>query len=186
MCSVSGAKQNNRECLRCRAAKFTLDHLNRCKVPNSMCNYCDKKGHLEKVCNQKKSDSNQSFGKNRGFAKRVQLVDQEDTDNEDENYMVLNLEGNESNAKPYYMEGFLNGNRFKTMIDTSSPVTIYAIDCDAMMHVLKDSINLKYSELLTKVISKCNLIRKLIILEKTSFNISCNKLLRFILLLSHC
>ena len=30
--------------------------------------------------------------------------------------------------------------------------------CDAMMHVLKDSINLKYSELLTKVISKCNLI----------------------------
>ena len=32
------------------------------------------------------------------------------------------------------------------------------VDCDAMMHVLKDSINLKYSELLTKVISKCNLI----------------------------
>ena len=30
--------------------------------------------------------------------------------------------------------------------------------CDAMMHVLKDSINLKYSELLTKVISRCNLI----------------------------
>ena len=30
--------------------------------------------------------------------------------------------------------------------------------CDAMMHVLKDSINLKYLELLTKPISKCNLI----------------------------
>ena len=30
--------------------------------------------------------------------------------------------------------------------------------CDAMMHVLKDSINLKYSELLTKPISKCYLI----------------------------
>ena len=30
--------------------------------------------------------------------------------------------------------------------------------CDAMMHVLKDSTNLKYSELLTKVIGKCNLI----------------------------
>ena len=56
---------------------------------------------------------------------------------------------------------------------------------DAMMHVLNDSINLKYSELLTKVISKCNLIGKLIILEETSFNISCNKLLGFILLLSH-
>ena len=33
--------------------------------------------------------------------------------------------------------------------------------CDAMMHVLKDSINLEYSELLTKAISKCNLIYKL-------------------------
>ena len=32
------------------------------------------------------------------------------------------------------------------------------LNCDAMMHVLKDSINLKYSELLTKVINKCNLI----------------------------
>ena len=28
--------------------------------------------------------------------------------------------------------------------------------CDAMMHVLKDFINLKYSELLTKEISKSN------------------------------
>ena len=62
----------------------------------------------------------------------------------------------------------------------------FPVDCDAMMHVLKDSINLKYSERLTKVISKCNLIWKLIILEETSFNISCTKLPRFILLLSHC
>ena len=93
-----------------------------------MCNYCDKKGHLEKVCNQKKSDNNQNFGKNRGFAKRVQLVDQEENDDEDENYMVLNIEGNDNNTKPYYMEGFINGNRFKTMIDTGSPVTIYALD----------------------------------------------------------
>ena len=30
--------------------------------------------------------------------------------------------------------------------------------CDAMMHVLKDSINLKYSELLTKPICNSNLI----------------------------
>ena len=34
----------------------------------------------------------------------------------------------------------------------------FPVDCDAMMHVLKDSIDLKYSELLTKVISKGNLI----------------------------
>ena len=41
--------------------------------------------------------------------------------------MVLKVEGNENSAKPYYMEGFINGNRFKTMIDTRSPVTIYAL-----------------------------------------------------------
>ena len=93
-----------------------------------MCNYCGKNGHLEKVCNQKKSDNNQNFAKNRGFAKRVQLVDQEENDDEDENNMVLNIEGNDNNTKPYYMEGFMNGNRFKTMINTGSPVTIYALD----------------------------------------------------------
>ena len=42
--------------------------------------------------------------------------------------MMLNVEANESNAKPYHMEGFINGNRIKTMIDTGSPVTNYAID----------------------------------------------------------
>ena len=109
VCSVSGVKQNNRECSRCGAANFTLDHLYRCKALNSMCNYCGKKRHLEKVCNQKKSDNNQN-------------------DDEDENYMVLNIEGNDNNTKSYYMEGFINGNRFKTMIDTGSPVTIYALD----------------------------------------------------------
>ena len=128
VCSVSGAKQNNRECWRCGAANFTQDHLNRCKAPNSMCTYCGKKGHLEKVCNQKKSDNNQGLGKNRGFAKRVQLVDQKDNDDEDENYMVLNVEGNDNNTKLYHMEGFISGNQFKTMIDTGSPVTIYALD----------------------------------------------------------
>ena len=30
------------------------------------------------------------------------------------------------------------------------------VECDAMMHVLKDFINVKYSELLTKEISKSN------------------------------
>ena len=32
----------------------------------------------------------------------------------------------------------------------------FPVDCDAMMHVLKDFIDLKYSELLTEEISKSN------------------------------
>ena len=42
--------------------------------------------------------------------------------------MVLNVEGNDNNTKLYYMQGFINGNRSKTMIDTGSPVTNYAVD----------------------------------------------------------
>ena len=42
--------------------------------------------------------------------------------------MVLNVEGGNNGTKPYYMEGFINGNRFKTMIDTGSPVTIFSLD----------------------------------------------------------
>ena len=59
----------------------------------------------------------------------MQLVDQEEFgDDEDEDYMVLNVEGGNNETKPYFMEGFINGNRFKTMIDTGSVVTIFALD----------------------------------------------------------
>ena len=37
-------------------------------------------------------------------------------------------EGGNNETNPYYMEGFINGNSFKTMIDTGSPVTIFAVD----------------------------------------------------------
>ena len=86
---------------------------------------------MEKVCNQKNKDKFQQNGKFKANGsseqtnRRVQLVDQEDED--DENIMVLNIEGDE-NTKPYYMEGLINGNKFKTMIDSGSPVTIFALD----------------------------------------------------------
>ena len=54
------------------------------------------------------------------------MVDQEEE--EDDNFLVLNVDGQNENIKQYYMEGFINGNRFKTMIDSGSPVTIFALD----------------------------------------------------------
>ena len=57
--------------------------------------------------------------------RRVQFVDQDEKD--DENILVLNVEGDE-NTKPYYMEGFINGKKFKTMIDSGSPVTIFVLN----------------------------------------------------------
>ena len=134
VCAISGNRQNNRECWRCGAGNFTLEHTKICKATDVKCNYCGKRGHLERVCNQRRKDNTQQFAKSRTngmrdqFNKRVQLVDQEEEDEDDENYMVLNVEGDEENVKPYYMEGFINGNRFKAMIDSGSPMTIFALD----------------------------------------------------------
>ena len=87
-----------------------------------MCNYCGRKGHLERVCKQKKREANLNSGKTRTFGNRVLLVDQDGTGEDDEDdYMVLNVDGSCDDAKPFYMEGFINGNKFKIMIDTGSP-----------------------------------------------------------------
>ena len=125
VCAVSESSFNTRECWRFGARNFTMEHLKFCKGPNAMCNYCGRKGHLEKVCNQKKKDKLQQNGKFKANGsseqtnRRVQLVDQEDED--DENIMALNVKGDE-NTKPFYMEGLINGNKFKTMIDSRSKI----------------------------------------------------------------
>ena len=78
---------------------------------------------------KRKKDTNPKISNTRGFGKRVQRVDPEDSDeDEGDEYMVLKLEADKDKTKPYYMEGFMNGNRFKAMIDTGSPVTIFALD----------------------------------------------------------
>ena len=98
-----------------------------------MCNYCGRKGHIERVCNQRKNDNLQKSGKFRTpgkyeqTSKRVQLVDQEEEESDDD-YTVLKIEGENENTKPYFMEGFINGNRFEAMVDSGSPVTIFALD----------------------------------------------------------
>ena len=78
---------------------------------------------------KKKKDTNTKFGNSRGMGNRVQRVDPEEFDeNDGDEYMVLKVEADKDQTKPYYMEGFINGNRFKAMIDTGSPVTIFALD----------------------------------------------------------
>ena len=87
---------------------------------------------MEKVCNQKKKDNFQQSGTLRksGSTEQtnrcVQVVDQDDKD-DDENIMVLNV-GIENTSDPYYLEGFIIGNKVRTMIDSGSPITIFALD----------------------------------------------------------
>ena len=64
-----------------------MEHLKICKAQSAMCNYCGRKGHLERVCNQKKNDNfmksgakTRQTGKFKSSGRRVQLVDQEKED----------------------------------------------------------------------------------------------------------
>ena len=104
ICSVSGSSQNNRKCWRCGAGNFTLDHLKLCKGPNAICTYCVRKGHLERACNQKKKNNFQESGRfktngNREQSgRRVQLVDREEEEEDDENFMILNIDIEEENV----------------------------------------------------------------------------------------
>ena len=90
VCAISGYPQNNRECCRCGAGKFTIDHVKMFKAAEAKCNYCGRKGHLERVCNQKRKDNTQQFAKSRAngvrdqFNKRVQLIEQDKDDEDDE------------------------------------------------------------------------------------------------------
>ena len=132
---VAGHK-DEKECWRCRAGNFTAAHLKVCKAPETNCNYFGIKGHFEKCCNSKQKDTLKKIAIPKNFdrkfrnAKRVQRVDYYEEDkNSDSDELVLNVESEATNnSEPYYVDGWINGFRFKLMIDTGSPVTIFAID----------------------------------------------------------
>ena len=46
-------KTNPRECYRCVAANFTMEHVNFCMATNLRCKFCKIVGHVEKCCNKK-------------------------------------------------------------------------------------------------------------------------------------
>ena len=45
-------KKNRRECYRCGADNFNLEHLKKCPAKNHQCEFCSITGHWEKCCNQ--------------------------------------------------------------------------------------------------------------------------------------
>ena len=59
----------------------------------------------------------------------MQLVDLEEGDDEvEENYAVLKIEGEEEHTNSFFKRWIINENRFETMIDSGSLVTIFALD----------------------------------------------------------
>ena len=92
---------------------------------------CGKKGHFAKCCQTKGAGN---FAKSRKViktpAQSIQRIDEwEDSSSGsmiEEAKIVLTIEGGENGQ--FFMSGKINGNQFKTMIDSGSPVTIFEIE----------------------------------------------------------
>ena len=121
-------RANTRECFRCGAGNFTVDHTKNCPATNHKCEHCNIMGHLEKCCNQKYAERRkqmiQRMQNKRRELPRINYVS-EDSDELEDDEMVLQVEG--TDAKLFMMEGLMCGKEFKAIIDTGSPVSKFAI-----------------------------------------------------------
>ena len=78
---------NKRECYRCGAKNFTMDHLKKSVAKNHQCEFCSVTGHLEKCCNQKypqRNEMQQRLKNKRSETKRVNCVSEEEEEEEEE------------------------------------------------------------------------------------------------------
>ena len=109
------------------------------------CSYCHRTNHSIFACFKKQrgdEDKREAYARSKSpqksFVQYFRFPSNDRTKHYDNRYRSRSTSRDNSYNKNY------SQNRYRS--------------CDAMMHVLKDYINLKYSELLTKAISKCNLI----------------------------
>ena len=104
-------KHNRKECYRCGADNFNLEHLKKCLAKNHQCEFCSKMGHWEKCCNQKhpqrKRDMQQRMKLKRKELRRINYVSEDEDELEDDE-LVLQVDGEGTN--PFVIEGLLSGN----------------------------------------------------------------------------
>ena len=119
-----------KKCFRCEAP-FSPQHLKECRAMGITCMKCGKKGHFAKCCLTRGAGN---FAKSRKVTKApaqsIQRIDEwEDSSSGsmiEEDKIVLTIEGGEN--RQFFMSGKINGNQFKTMVDSGSPVTIFEIE----------------------------------------------------------
>ena len=118
-----------KKCFRCEAP-FSPQHLKECKAMGITCIKCGKKGHFAKCCQTKGAGK---FAKSRKVIKapppRIQRIDECDRSSNsaiEDDKIVLTIDGDENGQ--FSMSGKINGNPFKTMVDSGSPVTIFEIE----------------------------------------------------------
>ena len=127
VCAVE--RVNERICFRCGVGNFTTDHIKKCPAINHKCEFCDITGHLEKCCNKKyperRKQMKQKLQSRRGGKARINYIS-EHSEEWDEDEIVSQVNG--AGAKPFTIEGLMCGKKFQAIIDTGSPVSIFAID----------------------------------------------------------
>ena len=128
---VFAVESNKRECYRCGANNFAMDHSKKCVAKNHQCELCSVMGHLEKCSNhkypQRKKEMQQRMKYKRFETKRVNYASEEEEEKKlDDDEMVLQVNGD--GKSPFMIEGLLCGNEFKAIIDTGSTVSIFPIE----------------------------------------------------------
>ena len=128
----SGTKRwgPTKKCFRCEAP-FSPQHLKECKAMGITCVKCGKKGHFAKCCQTRGAGN---FAKSRKIVKApaqsIQRTDEWEGSSSgsiiEEDKIVLTIEGGENGQ--FFISGKINGNQFKTMVDSGSPVTIFEIE----------------------------------------------------------
>ena len=120
---------NKREYFRCSARKFTIEHIMKCPTTKHKCEFCDIMGQLEKCCNQKypekKKQMKQRMQNRRRGQPRINYVSEVSEQLEDDE-IVLQVEG--AGVKPFMLKGLICGKKLNAIIDTGSPVSIFAVD----------------------------------------------------------
>ena len=119
-----------KKCFRCEAP-FSPQNLKECKAKGITCMKCGKKRYFAKCCQTRDAGN---FAKSRKVTKApaqsIQRLDEwEDSSSGsivEEDRIVLTIEGEENGQ--FSMSGKINGNPFKTMVDSGSPVTLFEIE----------------------------------------------------------
>ena len=122
----SGAKWwgPSKKCFRCEA-NFLPQHSKECKARGVTCMKCGKKDHFAKCCQTKGAGN---FAKSRKVIKspqqHKQRIDEWDESSKEsttgDDKIVLTIEGDENGQ--FTMSGKMNGNPFKTMVDSGYPL----------------------------------------------------------------
>ena len=122
--SDANNQRNDRKCNNCGMRNFTMQHIKVCRAREENCNNCGKRGHYARCCKQPRKNK-----PNKRQVRRVNWVEEEDaeTSTDENNQVVLHIDDGQDD-QPYIMKGTINGGKFKAMIDSGSPVTIFGID----------------------------------------------------------